>query len=116
MRFAVPLIAAAVIGGVAQPLTPQAHAAPDPRVEYVYDVAVRRQYNFPNNDALGYGYGSTCYALRRFTSCAIQRNIISRRPAPRPGREFGNSQVLQLKGCSHASVPFTSPGSGSDVG
>jgi len=23
----------------------------------VYDVAVRRQYNFPNNDALGYGYG-----------------------------------------------------------
>nr|WP_244275320.1 DUF732 domain-containing protein [Mycobacterium europaeum] len=26
-------------------------------MEYVYDVMVRRHYNFPNNDALSYGHG-----------------------------------------------------------
>jgi len=52
--FAVLL--AATIGGTLQPLVPAAHAAPDPRVEYLYDVSVRRQYNFPNGDAVGYGY------------------------------------------------------------
>jgi hypothetical protein len=26
-------------------------------VEYVYDVMVRRHYNFPNNNALSYGHG-----------------------------------------------------------
>jgi hypothetical protein len=51
------LLAASAIAGGAQPLVPRAQAAPDPRVEYLYDVAVRRQYNFPNNDAVGYGYG-----------------------------------------------------------
>ncbi len=54
--FAASLVAAAGLAGVAQTL-PRAHAAPDPRVEYTYDVMVRRQYNFPNNDAIGYGYG-----------------------------------------------------------
>ena len=47
---------AAIIGGAVQPLVPAAHAVPDPRIEYLYDVSVRRQYNFPNNDAVGYGY------------------------------------------------------------
>jgi len=42
--------------GFVPALAPRAHAAPDPRVEYLYDVTVRRQYNFPNNDAVGYGY------------------------------------------------------------
>ena len=32
-------------------------AAPAPEVEYTYDVVVRRHYDFPNNDAIGYGYG-----------------------------------------------------------
>ncbi|ARV80174.1 DUF732 domain-containing protein [Mycobacterium sp. 050128] len=48
--------AAVVLGGVAQTSAPRAHAAPAPEVEYVYDVAVRRHYNFPNDDAIGYGY------------------------------------------------------------
>ena len=56
MGFAAFLAIATAIGGAAPPLVPRAHAAPDPRVEYLYDVGVRRQYNFPNNDALGYGY------------------------------------------------------------
>lgn len=51
------LVAAAAVGGSMQTLLPQAHSAPAPEVEYLYDVAVRRHYNFPNNDALGYGHG-----------------------------------------------------------
>lgn len=48
--------AAAAVGGVPQRLAPRAHAVPAPEVEYVYNVMVRRHYNFPNNDALSYGY------------------------------------------------------------
>ena len=51
------LIAAAAVGAVAQTPAPRAHAAPAPEVEYVYNVVARRHYNFPNNDAIGYGHG-----------------------------------------------------------
>ena len=51
------ILAAAAMGGAMQGLAPCAHAAPAPEVEYVYDVMVRRHYNFPNNDAVSYGYG-----------------------------------------------------------
>ena len=44
------------LGGTAGALAPQAHAKPAPEVEYMYNVAVRRHYNFPNNDAIGYVY------------------------------------------------------------
>ena len=44
-------------GGAVGTPAPQAHAKPAPEVEYMYNVAVRRHYNFPNNDAIGYGYG-----------------------------------------------------------
>lgn len=37
--------------------TSQAHAVPSPEVDYLYNVAVRRHYNFPNGDAIGYGRG-----------------------------------------------------------
>jgi hypothetical protein len=49
------LVAVTALGGMAQEI-PRAHAAPAPEIEYTYDVAVRRHYNFPNNDAVGYGY------------------------------------------------------------
>jgi hypothetical protein len=51
------LLALTTAGGLTQPAAPRANAAPAPEVEYVYDVAVRRHYNFPNNDAVGYGHG-----------------------------------------------------------
>ena len=51
------LIVASVAVGEAAGTAPQAHAKPAPEVEYMYNVAVRRHYNFPNNDAIGYGYG-----------------------------------------------------------
>jgi hypothetical protein len=64
----VALLAAALLAG-GEPLTlvPRAHAAPAPEVEYMYDVAVRRHYNFPNNDAIGYGRG-ICDKVRRGNS------------------------------------------------
>ena len=51
------IIACATFGVIAQTPTPLAHAAPAPEVEYTYDVVARRHYAFPNNDAIGYGYG-----------------------------------------------------------
>jgi hypothetical protein len=51
------LISAAVALGLGpQTLTSRAHAAPAPEVEYLYNVAVRRHYDFPDNDAVGYGH------------------------------------------------------------
>jgi hypothetical protein len=50
------IVAAAATGGLVL-AAPRAYAAPNPEVEYVYDMTVRRQYNFPNNDALAYGHG-----------------------------------------------------------
>lgn len=41
---------------IAQPGAPTATAVPAPEVEYTYDVTVRRHFNFPNNDAVGYGF------------------------------------------------------------
>lgn len=50
--------AAIVAGSVALALTPRAYAAPAPEVEYVYDVMVRRHYNFANpTEAVNYGRG-----------------------------------------------------------
>jgi hypothetical protein len=51
------ILIAAALGDAAQARAPRAQAAPDPQVEYLYDVAGRRHYDFPNNDALGYGRG-----------------------------------------------------------
>ena len=57
-------VAAAVIGGIPLTLPARATAAPDPQVEYVYDVVARRHYGFPNGDALAEGYG-ICDRVRR---------------------------------------------------
>ena len=51
------IVIAAALGDAAQTGAPRAQAAPDPQVEYLYDVAGRRHYDFPGNDALGYGHG-----------------------------------------------------------
>ena len=51
------IVAAAAVGGLLLAPPPRTYAAPTPEVEYVYDVVVRRQYGFPNNDALSYGHG-----------------------------------------------------------
>jgi hypothetical protein len=50
----VAVVGVAVAAGT---LAPPAHAKPAPEVEFTYNVEVRRHYDFPNNDAVGYGYG-----------------------------------------------------------
>lgn len=47
------LVCGVAVGGLVS--VPCAHAAPAPEVEYLYNVAARRHYNFPANDAVGYG-------------------------------------------------------------
>ena len=43
--------------GLALGAAPRSGAAPAPEVEYLYNVAARRHFSFPGNDALGYGHG-----------------------------------------------------------
>jgi len=50
-----PIVVVVAVGGATQALAPRARAAPAPEVEYLYDLTVRRHYNFPGNDALSYG-------------------------------------------------------------
>lgn len=53
------MVTPAVVAALAIPLAaiPSARAAPAPEVEYVYDVMVRRHYNFTSpDDAVSYGH------------------------------------------------------------
>jgi hypothetical protein len=47
---ATALMSASVLGSA------PASAVPAPEVEYTYNVIVRRHFDFPNNDALAYGF------------------------------------------------------------
>jgi hypothetical protein len=55
--LATVIVAATAVSGVPLILAARADAVPAPEVEFVYDVVVRRHYNFPNIDALAYGHG-----------------------------------------------------------
>lgn len=57
MSLATFVAAATAVAAAASASPPRAYAAPAPEVEYTYNVMVRRHYNFPGNDAIGYGYG-----------------------------------------------------------
>lgn len=57
-QFAGLVLAGVAFAATPHALVPRAHAVPAPEVEYVYDVMVRRQYNFANPaEAVTYGYG-----------------------------------------------------------
>jgi hypothetical protein len=66
---AVAAAAAAAFGVVASALAPPAVAVPGPEIEYVYNVIVRRHFDFPNNDAIGYGF-ALCDKVTRGESYA----------------------------------------------
>lgn len=51
------LVCTAAMSAAALVVAPQAYAVPTPDVDYLYNVSVRRHYNFPNGDAIGYGHG-----------------------------------------------------------
>lgn len=51
------IVAASAFSVLQYTQAPTASAVPGPEVEYVYNVVLRRHYAFPNNDAIGYGFG-----------------------------------------------------------
>jgi hypothetical protein len=51
------ILTVSVFGVVTTVHAPRAAAVPGPEIEYTYDVMVRRHYDFPGNDAIGYGFG-----------------------------------------------------------
>ncbi|QLL10374.1 DUF732 domain-containing protein [Mycobacterium vicinigordonae] len=86
--FAVVLIA----GTITATMVPQASAAPAPEVEYVYDVMVRRHYDFPGHaDAVNYGYG-ICDKVGRGDSYA--RVMTDTRSEVVPSDEFAANYLI----------------------
>lgn len=55
--IAASTVSACALGVIPLIHAPLAAAVPGPEVEYVYNVMVRRHYDFPGNDAIGYGFG-----------------------------------------------------------
>jgi hypothetical protein len=56
-RASIALTITVALAGSGFAHAPSARAVPGAEVEYTYDVIVRRRFDFPNNDAIGYGYG-----------------------------------------------------------
>jgi hypothetical protein len=54
---------------------PQAVAVPAPEVEYTYDVVVRRHFDFPGNDAIGYGFGICDKVSRGGSYADVMRDV-----------------------------------------
>jgi len=65
----------------ASTLAPPAAAVPAPEVEYVYNVIVRRHFDFPNNDALGYGF-ALCDKIIRGVPHAVVMGDVKRDVLP----------------------------------
>ncbi|MES3636572.1 DUF732 domain-containing protein [Mycobacterium intracellulare] len=78
---ALAFVAAAAAGATAQTFTLRAQAAPAPEVEYLYNVTVRRQYHFPNNDPISYGH-QICDQIARGDSYAIVMGHVKGDVAP----------------------------------
>lgn len=66
---------------VASALAPPASAVPAPEVEYVYNVIVRRHFDFPNNDALGYGF-ALCDKVNRGIPYTVVMSDVERDVIP----------------------------------
>jgi hypothetical protein len=85
------IVTMSALGVIAQVLAPPAVAVPAPEVEYTYNVVVRRHYDFPNNDALGYGFGM-CDKVTRGESYAdvmgdVKRDVL-------PNDEFAANYLI----------------------
>ncbi len=56
-RRIVPAVLAVAMPWAGYLIAPPVKAKPGPEIEYTYNVIVRRHFDFPNNDAIGYGFG-----------------------------------------------------------
>lgn len=82
MKLHRPLAASIVaFSAMSAAVVPQANAKPAPEVEYAYDVTVRRHYDFPNGDAIGYGY-AICDRVSQHASYGQLVNQIKSEVAP----------------------------------
>ncbi|WP_245843092.1 DUF732 domain-containing protein [Mycolicibacterium vulneris] len=63
------IVLAAALGAAAATSIPRSTAAPAPQVEYLYNVTVRRHFNFAADDAVAYGY-ALCDKVRAGESYA----------------------------------------------
>ena len=54
---------------------PPAGAVPGPEIEYVYNVMVRRHFDFPGNDAIGYGFGICDKVTRGIPYAAVMSDV-----------------------------------------
>jgi hypothetical protein len=82
---------ACALGVVAQTLASPALAVPGPEVEYTYNVMVRRHYDFPNNDAIGYGF-AICDKVRHGGTYAEVMGDVKREVFPND--EFAANYVV----------------------
>jgi Protein of unknown function (DUF732) len=79
---ALTIAAVSMSGSTTLGVVPSATAAPAPEMEYVYDVTMRRHYNFPNpGDAVGCGYG-ICDKVGRGNSYAQVMDDVKLEVAP----------------------------------
>ncbi|WP_233165093.1 DUF732 domain-containing protein [Mycobacterium sp. AT1] len=74
-------VAVATMAVIGMCVAPQAVAVPGPEVEYVYNVLVRRHFDFPNGDALGYGW-ATCDKVRHGVAYADVLSDVKREVFP----------------------------------
>lgn len=85
------LVALLALSGIAELVTPQAHAAPAPEAEYLYDVTIRRHYDFPNGDALRYGQ-QICDTVTQGNSYAQVMRIV--KTDVTPNDEFASNYLI----------------------
>lgn len=69
------IMSAVASGALAAALAPPAAAVPGPEIEYVYNVMVRRHFDFPNNDAIGYGFGVCDKVTRGVPYAAVMSDV-----------------------------------------
>ncbi len=55
--------------------SPNAAAVPAPEIEYTYNVMVRRHFDFPNNDALAYGWRICDKLTRGIPYAAVMSDV-----------------------------------------
>jgi hypothetical protein len=91
-RLAIAALVAASVATVGIPTQlPTARAVPGPEVEYVYDVVLRRHYQFPNNDAIGYGYAICDKVARGESYAAVMGDV---KAETTPNDEFAANYLV----------------------
>lgn len=85
------VVAAGMSVGTLLITAPRSGAAPVPEVEYMYNVAVRRHYNFPNGDAIGYGH-EICDRVSRGDNYAQVMTAV--KSAVTPNDEFAANYLI----------------------